>query len=126
VVVVVGGEVVVVVGDVDPEPALGLDEVVGVVVVVVDVVAGTSIGAPLEGTLAPGCSLDTNTPIAMAAPVAITAAARVSLRRRASARCLVSEELNGGVVLTGQFLGSASSHGTRDALSPAERFLWIA
>jgi hypothetical protein len=117
VVVVVGGEVVVVgVGDVEPEPESVVEvEVAGAVVVVVVVdVEGASVGA-VEDALAPGCSLATSTPRAMVAPVATTAAARVSRRRRASARCLVSGELFGGVELTGPVLGSASSHGSSGA-----------
>jgi hypothetical protein len=94
VVVVVDGEVVVV-GEADPElpPAsegLGLE--VGGDVVVVEVLGVEVVGASagtVEDPLAPGCSLATTTPIAMVAPVATTAAARVRRRRRASARPLV-------------------------------------
>jgi hypothetical protein len=121
VVVVVGGDVVVVVvgggvvvGDVDPELAPGFDEV-GVVVVGGGVVAGTCVGTVVEGALAPGCSLATTTPMAMAAPVATRAAARVSFRRRASARCLLSGELSLGMEVIGRTLGSASIHGSSSA-----------
>jgi hypothetical protein len=103
VVVVVGGAVVVVggavvVGDVDPEPTPGFDVVV---VVGGDVVVGTFAGTVLEGALAPGCSLATTRPMEMVAPVASSTAARVSRRRRSSARFLVSGELNGGMELIG-------------------------
>jgi hypothetical protein len=108
--VVVGGEVVVVVLDVDPEPVLGFDEVG--VVVVVDPVDG--VEAVFEGALAPGCSLATSTPIAIVAPVASTAATRVSWRRRASVCRLISGVL-GGMRLTGPVLVSASSHESKGA-----------
>ena len=90
VVVVLGGEVVVV-GDGDSERG---SVVAGGDVVVVEVlgveVAGTGKGTVLEAALAPGCSLATTTPMAMAAPVAAKAIARVNRRRRAAARRLVS------------------------------------
>lgn len=85
----VGGEVVVV-------------EVLGVEVV------GACAGTGLEDALAPGCSFATTTPMAMVAPVATKTAERVSSRRRALARRLVSGESDDGPVLIGQVLGSAS------------------
>jgi hypothetical protein len=83
-VVVVGGDVVVV-DDVDPE----VGAVVGG-----DVVEGTCAGTVFEGWVAPGCSFATTTPMAMVAPVASKAAARVNRRIRAWARRLDSGELN--------------------------------
>lgn len=114
VVVVVGGDVVVVVGDVDPEGASGTDEV-GAAVVGGDVVEGTRAGTVLEGVLAPGCSLATTTPMAIVAPVAARAAARVSRRKRASVCRLVSGELDCGVELIGHILGTTSMHGSNSA-----------
>jgi hypothetical protein len=113
-VVVVGGEVVVV-GAGDAKALPGSDEV-GVVVdgevVVVEVfgveVVGTCAGTGLEDALAPGCSFATTTPMAMVAPVATKTAERVSSRRRALARRLVSGESDDGRALIGQVLGSAS------------------
>jgi hypothetical protein len=112
VVVVVGGEVVVVVvggavvvvGDVGAKEVPESGEVVVVVggdVVVVELLGpkGTWVGA-WEDELAPGCSLATNTPMAMVAPVATRATERVSRRRRASVRCLDSGELGGGADFT--------------------------
>jgi hypothetical protein len=114
VVVVVGGEVVVV-GAGDAEALPGSDEVgvvVGGEVVVVEVfgveVVATCAGTGLEDALAPGCSFATTTPMAMVAPVATKTAERVSSRRRALARRLVSEESDGARALIGQVLGSAS------------------
>jgi hypothetical protein len=68
-----------------------------------------------EDALAPGCSFATSTPMAMVAPVAIRTAARVTRRRRASARPLVSGELNWGAELTGPVLGTASVHASTGA-----------
>jgi len=115
VVVVVGGDVVVV-GDAEPEPTPGSDELGGVVAVeVLGVeVAGASAGA-WEDPLAPGCSFATTTPMAMVAPAAKRAAARVRRRTRASARPRVSGELDGGVELTDHVLGSVSFHGSSGA-----------
>jgi hypothetical protein len=117
VVVVVGGEVVVVVvggavvvvGDVGAKEVPESGEVVVVVggddVVVVELLGpkGTWVGA-WEDELAPGCSLATNTPMAMVAPVATRATERVSRRRRASVRCLDSGELGGGADFTDPLL----------------------
>jgi hypothetical protein len=103
VVVVLGGEVVVVV-DADPDAVPGSDEVGGAVVVVdvVDVeLAEIDVGLVLAEVLAPGCSLATTTPIAMAAPVATKAVERVNRRRRAAARRLVSGVLDRGSLLIG-------------------------
>ena len=135
---VVGGEVVVVVvvvvmvvGDVDPEDSPESDEL-GVVldgdVVEVDVLAevvGTCAGALLEGSLDPGCSLATTTPMAIVAPVATRAAEPVRRRRRALARCLVSGELWWGVGLIGRILGSALGHGSSAPYCQPEILLWI-
>jgi hypothetical protein len=122
VVVVVGGVVVVVVvvaGVVDPGEAPGGavvgGAVVGGAVVGGDVVEGTPAGTVLEGALAPGCSLATTTPMAMVAPVAARAAARVSRRKRASVCRLVSGELDCGVELIGHILGTTSMHGSSSA-----------
>jgi hypothetical protein len=116
VVVVVGGDVVGadVVGDVDPEEVPGTD-VVGAGVVGRVVVEGTCAGTVLEGVLAPGCSLATTTPMAMVAPAAARAAARVSRRKRASVCRLVSGELDCGVELIGHILGTTSMHGSTSA-----------
>jgi hypothetical protein len=89
--------------------------VVGGVVVGGDVVEGTPAGTVLEGALAPGCSLATTTPMAMVAPVAARAAARVSRRKRASVCRLVSGELDCGVELIGHILGTTSMHGSSSA-----------
>jgi len=114
-VVVVGGKVVVVVGAENAEELPGSDEVgvvVGGDVVVVDVVgvevAGACAGTELEDALAPGCSFDTTTPMAMVAPVATNTAERVSSRRRALARRLDSGESDDGRTVIDQVLGSAS------------------
>ena len=80
VVVVVGGDVV---GDADPELTPESDAP-GVEVLGVEVV-GVSAGAG-EDPPAPGCSFATTTPMAMVAPAASNAAARVRRRTRASAR----------------------------------------
>jgi hypothetical protein len=115
VVVVVGGKVVVVVGDaavVGAEDAGSppRSDVTGGEVVVdvfgVEVVV-TRAGAGLEDGLAPGCSFATTTPMAMVAPVAINAVQRVSSRRRALARRLISGGSDDGRALIGQVLGSA-------------------
>jgi hypothetical protein len=86
---VMGGEVVVV-------------EVLGVEVI------GACEGTGLEDALAPGCSFATTTPMAMVAPVATKTTERVSNRRRALARRLVSGESDDGPALIGQVPGSAS------------------
>jgi hypothetical protein len=109
VVVVVGGDVV---GDAEPELTPGSDAP-GVEVLGVEVV-GVSAGAG-EDPLAPGRSFATTTPMAMVAPAASNAAARVRRRTRASARPRVSGELGCGVELTGHVLGSASFHGSSGA-----------
>jgi hypothetical protein len=114
VVVVVGGDVVVL-GDVVPEFAPGTVEVVVVLDGDGDVVEGACAGTVLEGALTPGCSLATTTPMAMAAPVAARAAARVSRRRRASVCRLASGELDCGVELIGHILGTTSMHGSSSA-----------
>jgi hypothetical protein len=114
VVVVVGGGVVVVVGGelvgvvaVDSEGAPGSVEVGGDVVggVVVELLgvemAGTGAGTALVEALAPGCSLATTTPMAMAAPVTARAVERVSRRRRTAARRLASGVLACGALLIG-------------------------
>jgi hypothetical protein len=97
-VVVVGGVVVVVVeAGVDPETALGTDDVGGDVVVVdvlgVELVE-TGAGMVLEEVLAPGCSLATTRPKAIAAPVAVTTVERVNRRRRSATRRLFSGVLD--------------------------------
>jgi hypothetical protein len=118
--VVVGGRVVggrvVVVGAENDEELPGSDEagvVVGGDVVVVDVVGGVEVvgacaGTGVEDALAPGCSFDTTTPMAIVAPVATKTAERVRSRRRALARRLVSGESDDGRAVIGQVLGSAS------------------
>jgi hypothetical protein len=114
VVVVVGGEVVVVLGGevvvvvvVEAEAEPGSDEVDGGVVVV-DVLGvervETWAGMALEEALAPGCSLATTTPIAMAAPVAARAVERVNRRRRTAARRLISGVFDWGALLIGSRL----------------------
>jgi hypothetical protein len=114
VVVVVGGKVVVVVGDVvvvgteDAGPPPRSDVVGGEIVVAVlgvDVVV-TCAGTELEDALAPGCSFATTMPMAMAAPVATNAVQRVSSRRRALARRLISGGSDDGRALIGQVPGS--------------------
>jgi hypothetical protein len=118
VVVVVGGKVVVVVDDEEPAPisdeggvVVGSDVfVVGATVVEV---LGVWSGAVLDAD-APGCSLATTTPMTTVAPVAATAASRVSKRRDAAARRRVSGEGTGRVDFIEHFLGSGSS----DASSP--------
>jgi hypothetical protein len=113
-VVVVGGRVVVV-GAENDEELPGSDEageVVGgdvvVLVVVGAVVVGACAGRGVEDALAPGCSFDTTTPMAIVALVATKTAERVSSLRRALARRLVSGESDDGRAVIGQVLGSAS------------------
>jgi hypothetical protein len=90
VVVVVAGTVVVVVGD--DEPAPGSDEVGVVVGGVVVVVGATVVGVlgvcsgALPDAVAPGCSLETTTPMTTVAPAAAAAASRVRTRRDVAAR----------------------------------------
>jgi hypothetical protein len=88
------------------ETAIGGDVVVGEERDAEGFCAGT-VG---EVALAPGCSLATTTPMATVAPAARRAAARVTRRSRASARLLVSGELNRGAELTGLALRTASVH----------------
>ena len=95
-VVVVGGKVVVVVGDEEPAPR---SDEVGVVVDGEVVVVGATVVEVLgvwSGALpdadAPGCSLATTMPMTTVAPVAATAASRVRKRRDAAARRRVSGE----------------------------------
>lgn len=106
IVVVLGGEVVVVVV-VDAEAAPGPEEVEGGVVVVdvlgVELVE-TWAGMALEEALAPGCSLATTAPMAMAAPVAARAVERVNRRRRVAARRLISGVFDCGALLIGSRL----------------------
>jgi hypothetical protein len=91
---------------------VGGDTAIGGDVVVVEArdAEGFCAGTAGEVALAPGCSLATTTPMATVAPAASRAAARVTRRRRASARPLVSGELNRGAELTGLALGTASVH----------------
>jgi hypothetical protein len=123
VVVVVGGDVVVV-DEPDPKDAAGSDEVVGGAVVdVVELgvdVAGRCVGAVLDAALDPGCSLATTTPIAMVAPVATRAADRVSRRRRRLARRLASARSDWGVELIGHPFCSSCSNASRAGSTQAE------
>jgi hypothetical protein len=95
VVVVVGAEVV---GVVVPPLVAGVELVVGVVDVEVEVeedganVVSDPVEAPAD-ELAPGCSLATTTAISAVAPAAVSAAARVRRRMRTSARWRASGEL---------------------------------
>jgi hypothetical protein len=132
VVVVVGGEVVVVDGDVDAEDP-PWSNVVGVVVggdvTVVDVlggpVAGTGGCVAAEDVLAPGCSFATATPMTTVPPVARRTAKPVRRRSRAAARRLVSGELACGAELIPDVLRSPSAHGSIREWRYAEGFLWI-
>jgi len=103
---------------------LGGDTAPGDDPVVVEVcdAEGFCPGTVGDVALAPGCSLATTTPMATVAPAASSAATRVSHRRRASARPLVSGELRRGAELTDLALGTASVHAgsgaTRGPQSP--------
>lgn len=108
-VVVVGGVVVVV--DEDglvprfDEVVVVVDGAVVVVGATVVEVLGAWSGALLDAD-APGCSLATTKPMMTVAPVAATAASRVSNRRDAVARRRMSGEWACRVVLIAHFLGS--------------------
>ena len=130
---VVGGEVVVVGGElvgvvaVGPEGAPGSVEGEGDVVggVVVEVLGVEVLGVETAGTalgeaLAPGCSLATTTPMAMVAPVAAKAAERVNRLRRVAARRLASGVFGCGALLTGSRPRSCLVPAKRWGLPPAE------
>jgi len=120
--------VVVVVGD--DEPAPRSDEVGVVVGGVVVVVGATVVGVlgvcsgALPDAVAPGCSLETTTPMTTVAPAAAAAASRVRTRRDVAARRRESGVWTCRVDFIGRFLASAGTNAISHRYDQPCALLW--